>query len=51
MTKMRKPCFVLDAISPELQEVIAGRCGAYGKVITAGEIRAGETIEVAGGDV
>ncbi len=45
-TKLRKPCFVLDAIDPRLKEVVIGRCGAYTKVITTGEIRAGETIEV-----
>ncbi|MHC4776142.1 MAG: MOSC domain-containing protein, partial [Planctomycetota bacterium] len=45
-TKPRKPCFVLDAISPQLKEVVKGRCGGYAKVVTAGEIRPGETIDV-----
>lgn len=45
ITKMRKPCFVLDAIDPKLKETIQGRCGCYGKVITPGQIRAGETID------
>ncbi len=45
-TKVRRPCFVLDAISPRLKEVVVGRCGGYAKVITGGEVRAGETIEV-----
>ena len=45
-TKLRKPCFVLDAVSPDLKEVIKGRCGGYAKVITAGAVRAGETIDV-----
>ena len=45
-TKPRKPCFVLDAISPQLKQVVVGRCGGYAKVITDGEVRPGETIEV-----
>jgi MOSC domain-containing protein YiiM len=46
LTKVRKPCYVLDAIDPRLKEVIVGRCGFYAKVIRTGEIRAGETIQV-----
>lgn len=46
VTKMRKPCYVLDAINPQLKETIRGRCGCYGKVITTASIRAGETIAV-----
>ena len=45
-TKARKPCFVLDSISPRLKEVVEGRFGGYAKVITPGEIRPGETIDV-----
>ena len=46
ITKMRKPCFVLDAIDPKLKGTIKGRCGCYGKVITPAQIRAGETIDI-----
>ena len=46
ITKVRKPCYVLDAISPRLQGAITGRCGCYARIITAGRIRSGETIEV-----
>lgn len=46
ITKMRNPCFVLDAIDPELKTTIKGRCGCYGKVRKTAEIRAGETIDV-----
>lgn len=46
LTKRRKPCYVLDAIDPQLKRVIVGRCGFLAKVIHEGEIRAGETIEV-----
>ncbi len=45
-TKARKPCFVLDAIDPQLKKVVVGRCGGYAKVIISGEVRAGETINV-----
>ena len=45
-TKVRKPCYVLDAIDPQLKEIVQGRCGGYARVLTAGEIRPGETIEV-----
>ena len=46
-TKKRKPCYVLDAIHADLKDAIRGRCGGYAKVITGGELRAGETIELA----
>ena len=46
ITKTRKPCFVLDAISPKLKEVIVGRCGCYARVIRGGQVRPGESIAV-----
>ena len=46
VTKHRKPCYVLDAISPELKNVIVGRCGVLTKVLREGTIHAGETIEI-----
>ena len=46
-TKKRKPCYVLDAIHEDLKDAIRGRCGAYAKVIESGEVRPGETIELA----
>lgn len=46
LTKMRKPCYVLDDISPDLKEVIVGRCGAYAKIIKKGTLKVGETIQV-----
>ncbi len=45
-TKKRQPCYVLDAIDTELKEVVRDRCGGYTKVITGGEVRAGETIKL-----
>lgn len=44
ITKIRKPCYVLDAISPELKHAISGRCGCYAKVLSGGRVRAGATI-------
>ena len=46
ITKMRKPCYVLDSIHPSLKEVIKGRCGCLAKVIRTGEISAGESVEL-----
>lgn len=46
LTKERKPCYVLDAIDPRLQQSILGRCGVYAKVLKEGMLMVGETIEV-----
>ena len=47
LTKVRKPCYVLDAISPRLKEDLVGRCGIYAKVIRDGVLSDAETIAVA----
>lgn len=44
LTKRRQPCYVLDAIDPELKRAIVGRCGFLARVMRGGEIRAGERI-------
>ncbi len=44
LTKVRKPCYVLDAIDPKLKEVIMGRCGYYARVIREGVIKPGDKI-------
>ena len=46
LTKVRKPCYVLDTIDPRLKEAIVGRCGLYAKVLQEGIVHIGETIEV-----
>jgi MOSC domain-containing protein YiiM len=46
LTRVRNPCYVLDAIDPQLKTGIFGRCGVLAKVLREGEIRAGEAIEV-----
>jgi MOSC domain-containing protein YiiM len=46
LVKARKPCYVLDSISPQLKKDVVGRCGFIAKVVSAGTLRPGETIEV-----
>jgi MOSC domain-containing protein YiiM len=46
LTKARNPCYVLDAIDPELKKAIVGRCGYLARVVCTGVIRPGETIQV-----
>lgn len=46
LTKIRKPCYVLDSIDPNLKEVIVGRCGFYAKVLREGIIEPSNTILV-----
>lgn len=49
LTKKRKPCYVLDSISPDLKRVIVGRCGFYARVLVPGMLRPGEQIHVTRG--
>jgi MOSC domain-containing protein YiiM len=42
----RKPCYVLDAIDPRLQDAMVGRCGYMASVVGEGSIRPGMHIEV-----
>lgn len=44
LTKVRNPCYVLDAIDPRLKEVIIGRCGFYARVLREGLIKTGDII-------
>ncbi len=46
ITKVRKPCYVLDEINVKLKEDIIGRCGVYAKVLTPGFLRTGEVLKV-----
>ena len=41
----RKPCYVLDAIHPQLKEAIIDRCGYMASVVTPGVIRPGLLIQ------
>ena len=52
VTRLRKPCYVLDAIDPALKDRIAGRCGAYARVLRQGRLSADQRICLrAGGSV
>ncbi|MBI3467043.1 MAG: MOSC domain-containing protein [Planctomycetes bacterium] len=42
----RKPCYVLDAIDPQLKDVIAGRCGYMASVVQGGPLRPGMSVRV-----
>lgn len=45
LSKIRKPCYVMDSIHPRLKEEALGRHGMYAKVLQEGRLAAGETIE------
>jgi len=45
ITKPRKPCYVLDALDPTLQNALQGRSGWKAKVLTPGTLATGETIK------
>lgn len=46
ISKIRKPCYVLDSINPQLKEEVAGRCGMYAMVLREGFIKAGAKIYI-----
>lgn len=46
LTKVRKPCYVLDAIDIRLKTDIVGRCGLYAKVIKEGRLVQGESVSI-----
>ena len=46
ISKIRKPCYVMDAIHPKLKEDAVGHHGMYAKVLKEGILNIGETISV-----
>jgi len=46
LTKVRKPCYVMDAIHPQLKEDAVGRHGMYAKVLREGILKKGEHIQM-----
>jgi MOSC domain-containing protein YiiM len=46
LSEPRKPCFVLDAIDPRLKDAVINRCGYMARVVSPGEICAGERLQV-----
>lgn len=46
LTKIRKPCYVLDQIDPRLKETVVGRCGFLARVVQPGDLQPGQSITV-----
>lgn len=46
ISKVRKPCYVMDAIHPRLKTDALGRHGMYARVMVEGILSVGETIAV-----
>jgi MOSC domain-containing protein YiiM len=46
ITKVRPPCYVLDALSPDLKRTMWNRIGMYAQVLTPGRIACGAPIGV-----
>ena len=43
---VRKPCYVLDSIHPNLKEIVVGRCGYLCRVVKPGPLFAGQRVHV-----
>jgi len=46
IAKIRTPCYVLDAIHPQLKTDIVNRCGMYAQVLQEGRLKTGDTINI-----
>jgi len=46
ISKIRKPCYIMDSIHPQLKTDAWGRHGMYAKVIGEGVLHVGESIQV-----
>ncbi len=46
LVEPRKPCYVLDAIHPDLKRAILGRCGYMARVLREGVLCPGEEVSV-----
>lgn len=46
LVEPRTPCFVLDAIDPDLKTAVRGRFGYMARVVTEGVLRVGESMEI-----
>lgn len=51
ISKVRKPCYVMDAIDAQLKSDALGRHGMYAKVIQEGIIKMGDSIQIVQSDV
>ncbi len=46
LTEVRRPCFVLDKIHPELKKAVVARCGFLARVLKTGRFFTGQRIRV-----
>ena len=46
LASVRKPCYVLDAIHPELKTAVVGRCGFLCRVVELGGLWPGQRVTV-----
>jgi MOSC domain-containing protein YiiM len=46
LVEPRKPCFVLDAVHPDLQSAVVGRIGYLARVVKGGALCCGEEIVI-----
>ena len=46
ITRVRPPCYVLDAISPRFKRILWNRIGMYARVLDAGELVKGAVVAV-----
>lgn len=46
LTEPRRPCYVLDAIHPAIQQAAIGRCGFLARVVKGGRVFPGQRITV-----
>lgn len=46
ITRVRPPCYVLDALSPDLKRTMWNRIGMYARVVVPGRIHAGAAVEI-----
>ena len=46
ITRVRPPCYVLDALSPSFKKELWNRIGMYARVVRAGSIRTGDRVGI-----
>ena len=46
ITRVRPPCYVLDALSSDLKRTMWNRIGMYARVVVPGTIREGDAVEI-----
>ena len=46
ITRVRPPCYVLDALSPDFKRLLWNRIGMYARVIRSGRMQTGDTVDM-----